>query len=72
MDAVLIGWVTTAYIIASAVFLLPLGRASDLLGRKRIFISGILVFSLTSLFSPLHRAPGSSWRSVHSRASAGP
>ncbi len=53
MDAVLIGWVTTAYIIASAVFLLPLGRASDILGRKRIFISGILVFSLTSLFMPL-------------------
>ncbi len=68
MDAVLIGWVTTAYIIASAVFLLPLGRASDILGRKRIFVSGILVFSLTSLFMPL--APGA-WMFLALRALQG-
>lgn len=53
MDAVLMGWVTTSYLIATAVFLLPLGRASDLVGRKRIFVSGILVFTGVSLCIPL-------------------
>lgn len=58
MDAVLLNWVSTSYLIASAVFLLPLGRAADVLGRKRIFISGILVFTLMCACIPL---AGSVW-----------
>lgn len=53
MDAVLLSWVSTSYLIASAVFLLPLGRAADILGRKRIFMGGILVFTLMCLCIPL-------------------
>ena len=52
MDAVLINWVSTSYLIATAIFLLPLGRAADVLGRKRIFTTGIGVFTVMTLLAP--------------------
>jgi EmrB/QacA subfamily drug resistance transporter len=48
MDAVSLGWVATAYLLASAVFLVPFGRFADINGRKKIFASGILIFTLAS------------------------
>jgi EmrB/QacA subfamily drug resistance transporter len=48
-DAVTLGWITSAYIIAAAVFIVPFGRYADIVGRKRIFIIGLVVFSLASL-----------------------
>jgi EmrB/QacA subfamily drug resistance transporter len=54
-DAVTLGWITSAYIISAAVFIIPFGRYADIVGRKRIFLSGLLVFTLASLacaFSP--------------------
>ncbi len=53
MDAVLLGWVATAYLIAAAVFLVPFGRLADIHGRKRVFTLGILVYTLASLLSAL-------------------
>lgn len=49
MNAVQIGWVVTSYILSSAVFLVPFGRLSDILGRRRIFIYGLSVFTLFTL-----------------------
>ena len=43
MDAVLLGWVATSYLLASAVFLVPMGRIADIYGRKRVFICGTLL-----------------------------
>ena len=34
MDAIQMGWVSTAYLLASAVFLVPFGRIADIYGRK--------------------------------------
>ncbi|MGC9221368.1 MAG: DHA2 family efflux MFS transporter permease subunit [Solirubrobacteraceae bacterium] len=42
-------WVINAYTITFAGFLLLGGRATDLLGRRRVFVSGLLLFSLSSL-----------------------
>ena len=42
-------WVVTAYALAFGGLLLLGGRAGDLLGRRRIFIAGLLVFSAASL-----------------------
>jgi MFS family permease len=39
-------------------FLLPGGRAGDLLGHQRLFIVGVAVFALASLFSGLAQSPG--------------
>ncbi len=48
MDAVLLAWVATAYLLAATVFILPFGRAADIYGRKKIFTAGILTFTASS------------------------
>ena len=42
-------WVVTAYGLTFGGFLLLGGRAADLLGRRRIFMIGLAVFTLASL-----------------------
>ncbi|MGQ9632218.1 MAG: MFS transporter [bacterium] len=51
MDAVLLGWVATSYLLAAAMFLVPFGRLADIYGRKMIFAWGILVYTVSSLLS---------------------
>jgi EmrB/QacA subfamily drug resistance transporter len=46
-------WVINGYTLTFGGFLLLGGRAADLLGRKRIFIAGALLFSLASLLNGL-------------------
>jgi MFS family permease len=48
-SALLLGWVVTSYLLASAAFLLPFGRYADIIGRKKVFITGVAMFSFTSL-----------------------
>ncbi|MDD1685044.1 MAG: MFS transporter, partial [Methanoregula sp.] len=50
MDAIQMGWVSTAYLLAAAVFLVPFGRIADIYGRKRVFATGLSVFTLASFF----------------------
>ncbi len=42
-------WVVNAYTVSFAGFLLLGGRAADLLGRRRVFVAGLVLFSLASL-----------------------
>jgi EmrB/QacA subfamily drug resistance transporter len=42
-------WVVNAYALTFGGLLLLGGRSGDLLGRRRVFVAGILVFSLASL-----------------------
>ncbi|MBN2187382.1 MAG: MFS transporter [Dehalococcoidia bacterium] len=51
LDAVTLGWVSTAYLLASATFLVPFGRIADLHGRKKIFTYGIVIYTISSLLS---------------------
>jgi len=51
MDAVLLGWVATSYLLASAVFLVPMGRIADIYGRKKVFICGTLIYTVSSLLA---------------------
>lgn len=51
MDAVALGWIATAYILASATVLVPFGRIADIYGRKKVFTYGVIVFTVSSLLS---------------------
>jgi EmrB/QacA subfamily drug resistance transporter len=51
IDAVLLSWVATSYLLAAAISLVPFGRAADIYGRKKIFAYGIAVFTISSFLS---------------------
>jgi len=53
MDAVALSWIATAYLLSSAVFIVPFGRLADIHGRKRVFLAGIVVFTVASLLQTL-------------------
>ena len=44
-----IEWVMNAYILAFAVLLVPMGRFGDLWGRRKLFLAGMVLFTLGSL-----------------------
>src|SRR4030088_2615423 len=44
-----LAWVVNAYLIAFGGLLLLVGRLGDLIGRKRIFLVGLTVFTLASM-----------------------
>ncbi|MBV9417329.1 MAG: MFS transporter, partial [Solirubrobacterales bacterium] len=44
-----LAWVVNAYLIAFGGLLLLVGRLGDLIGRRRIFLSGLTVFTAASL-----------------------
>ncbi|MEM2924517.1 MAG: MFS transporter [Methanocellales archaeon] len=50
MDAISLNWVATAYLLTSAIFLVPIGRLADIKGRKKLFILGTFIFTITSFF----------------------
>ena len=54
-DAVL--WVVTGYAISFGGLLILGGRAADLLGRRRMFVAGLIAFSLASLAGGLAQDP---------------
>jgi EmrB/QacA subfamily drug resistance transporter len=51
-------WIVNGYTLIFGGFLLLGGRAADLLGRKRLFVAGLTVFSLASLFNGLAQSSG--------------
>src|SRR5215218_3654278 len=51
-------WVISAYALLFGGFLLLGGRAADLLGRRRVFLAGLVVFSVASLLSGLAWSDG--------------
>lgn len=47
-DAISMGWVVSSFLLASAIFLLPFGRLGDIVGRKKIFTLGILLYTIST------------------------
>ena len=44
-------WVVNAYLIAFGSFLLVAGRAGDLIGRKKVFLTGVVLFTVASVYA---------------------
>jgi NTE family protein len=53
-----LSWVLNAYNIVFAAFLVPVGKLSDLIGRKRIFIFGVELFTVASLLCAISPSVG--------------
>ena|SRR5262252_5282621 len=67
-----LAWVVNAYLIAFGGILLLAGRLGDLVGRKRIFITGLAVFTAASLLCGVSGSQELLIARGSSRASAAP
>ena len=52
-NAVQISWVATSYILTAAMFLVPLGKLADIVGRKKIYTIGLIIFTISSILCAL-------------------
>lgn len=49
VNAVTLNWIVSSYMLSTSVLLLPAGRVGDILGRKKIFTAGLVIFTLTMI-----------------------
>lgn len=56
-DAAQVQWILASYSLAFGIALVPAGRLGDLLGRRALFVAGILVFGVFSLVGGLTSDP---------------
>lgn len=54
LSAVSMSWASLAYLLTSAMFLIPFGKVADMYGRKRVFLYGIAVFTVASGLLAVH------------------
>src|SRR5436190_7223340 len=50
-------WVVNAYSLTLAAFLLTAGSLADLLGRRKVFVAGLVVFTVSSAACGLAGSP---------------
>ncbi|MCX7749604.1 MAG: MFS transporter [Clostridia bacterium] len=72
MNAILLNWVATSYLLAAAVFLVPFGRLADIYGRKKMYVLGIAIFTAASLLCAISQSSAMfiSFRAVQGLGSA--
>nr|WP_307713090.1 MFS transporter [Streptomyces sp. V4I23] len=63
-----LSWVVNAYTLTFGGLLLLGGRAGDILGRRRVFVSGVLLFTVASLLCGIAQEP---WQMLAARALQG-
>lgn len=49
MDAILLSWIATSYLLSAAVFMVPFGKVADIYGMKKVFFIGLFIFTASSL-----------------------
>ncbi|WP_042203169.1 MFS transporter [Paenibacillus camerounensis] len=59
LDYTSVSWVVFAFYIASSIAQPVMGKASDLFGRRRIFLAGLVVAFAASMLAPF--SPGFGW-----------
>jgi EmrB/QacA subfamily drug resistance transporter len=47
-NVVSLGWVATAYVLGLTICVIPFGRLADIRGRRRVYVLGVALFTLTS------------------------
>ena len=54
LSAISMTWASLSYLLASAMFLIPFGKLADIHGRKKVYLYGIIVFSVASALLAMH------------------
>ena len=67
-----LAWVVNAYLLTFGGFLLLSGRLGDLYGNRRVFLGGVVAFTLASVACGLAPSAGCWSSAARSRASAAP
>jgi EmrB/QacA subfamily drug resistance transporter len=48
LDAPTLGWIATSYLLAAAMILIPAGKLADIVGRKKLYLIGLGIYSAAS------------------------
>lgn len=59
LNAVTLNWIVSSYMLTTSILLLPAGRIGDMLGRRKIFTAGMIVFTISMIL--LAFTPGIRW-----------
>lgn len=59
LNAVTLNWIISSYMLTTSILLLPAGRAGDILGRRKVFTAGLIIFTLSMIL--LTFTPGIKW-----------
>jgi len=59
LNAITLNWIISSYMLTTSILLLPAGRLGDILGRKKVFTAGLVIFTLTMIL--LTFTPGIKW-----------
>jgi EmrB/QacA subfamily drug resistance transporter len=51
LNAIMMSWVVTAYLLSAAIFLVPFGRIADICGRKKIYLAGNALIAVSSFLA---------------------
>ena len=57
-DIPAVQWITLGYSLATSAMLMPMGRLSDMFGRKLVYLLGFVMFSVMALVGGLSRSLG--------------
>jgi len=58
LGAVGMSWISMAFLLSSAVFLVPLGKLADIAGRKKVFFIGNIIITVTSILCGISTSGG--------------
>lgn len=53
VNAILLSWISTAYILTSAMFAVPLGKIADIYGMKKVFTYGIVILTISTFLAAI-------------------
>lgn len=59
LNAIALSWIITVFLVATGIFLLPVGKWGDISGNVRLFKIGLIIFTLASLFCAV--SPSGAW-----------
>jgi EmrB/QacA subfamily drug resistance transporter len=51
VNLILLSWIPTVFVLANAATILPLGRLGDIIGRKKVFTYGMIIYTIASLLA---------------------